>query len=422
MATSTIHRHSTAASMAGRVSPCVSRPAFPAKQHAPLSKAGTAAPATDADAHHAGWHPHPIMAAYRDNQLKVPLALITLIVGGTLLAPDSLLGHIALPSYPIDGTEPLPRPRSAAAPGFVADGTQLYGKGAYDVAFVAFGVLVWTFLRAAVIDYVLRPTAKALGCRRALVERFGEQGWLVVYYTLSFSVGTYFVYNSPYWYNTSQFWIDYPHAYLTGPFKSYYLMQLAFWIQQLFVIHIEKPRKDHVQMLAHHLVTCALIISSYYTNFTRIGSAVLVTMDVGDILLSSAKCFNYVRWRRLCDATFVAFVGVWLYSRHYIYLSMVWSLWSELPTILPLTWAPERGHYMSTGGFWFFMTLLLALQALLLMWLYMIVRVVLKVVRGSAPEDNRSDDEASDNEDEDEDEDEQQQTAATAPPKKAKRA
>jgi acyl-CoA-dependent ceramide synthase len=203
------------------------------------------------------------------------------------------------------------------------------------------------------------------------------------------------MYQSPYWSDYSQFWIGYPNHKLSSSFKTYYLVQLAFWIQQLFVVHIEKPRKDYAQYVVHHLVTCTLIISSYLTNFTRIGHAVLVTMDVADIFLCSAKCFNYAKWKKLCDSLFIVFVAVWIYSRHYEYNRIVYSVYSDFQKYLPLRWDPALGYFSTKLSNWFFIILLGSLQVLLVFWLYLIFRVVAKVVKGSALADNRSDDEDS---------------------------
>lgn len=68
--------------------------------------------------------------------------------------------------------------------------------------------------------------------------------------------------------------------------KYYYLTQMAFWFQQLYCIQTEKRRKDHYAMFSHHIITITLLVSSYYTNFTRIGNAVLCSMDLTDLLLS----------------------------------------------------------------------------------------------------------------------------------------
>ncbi|KAI9222878.1 TLC domain-containing protein [Blastocladiella britannica] len=321
--------------------------------------------------------------------------------------PLAFLSAVALASYLLPAS-PVPfsaflTPSHPVAPSVAAQAnttwpvaSQYYAKGPLDFLFVAGGVLAWTLARALVIDYFLKPVGKALGCRKSMIDRFSEQGWLVIYYTLSWGAGMYFAMGAPWWKDTVHFWTDAPHLYLSASFKAYYLAQCAFWIQQLFVIHIEKPRKDHLQMLVHHIVTIALIVSSYYTNYTRIGCAVLATMDVGDIFLCSAKCFNYVHWRTICDATFVLFVGVWLYSRHYIYYFLIRSVYVESLATLEMRWAPSEGRYVSIGMWYFFLALLIILQILLVLWLYLILRVIAKVITGSGAEDNRSDDEEDD--------------------------
>ncbi|ORZ29747.1 TLC domain-domain-containing protein [Catenaria anguillulae PL171] len=368
-----------------------------AKAPPPPTKRATSSPASD-------WRPHPLMALYRDNQVLVPAVILSLACLSALLSPTLPallpLAHLVMPY------------RHATSP----SASGLYAKGPADLAFILGGVLFWTLARALTIDYLLKPLGKRLGCRRSLIDRFGEQGWLVIYYSLSFSIGLSFARAAPYWRNTMHFWTNYPHAHLAGDFKVYYLAQLAFWIQQLLVIHIEKPRKDYVQMLVHHIVTCALIVGSYVSNFTRMGTAVLVTMDVGDIFLSSAKCFNYVNWRTICDATFVVFVGVWLYSRHYIYYFLIRSVYVEAPKYLEWRWAPSEGRFVSDAMWYFFLALLGVLQVLLIIWLYMILRVIAKVVKGSSAEDTRSDDE--DEVDVDEDDQQQQQQQEDDGPKK----
>jgi acyl-CoA-dependent ceramide synthase len=66
----------------------------------------------------------------------------------------------------------------------------------------------------------------------------------------------------------------------------YYYVQLAFWLQQIFVLHIEAPRKDFWALLAHHTVTLLLISGSALSNFWRAGNVVFVVMDLADIILA----------------------------------------------------------------------------------------------------------------------------------------
>jgi len=66
--------------------------------------------------------------------------------------------------------------------------------------------------------------------------------------------------------------------------KLYYLSQTAFWVQQIFVINVEERRKDHWQMFTHHIVTIFLLAFSYGHRQMRAGNAILVLMDVVDLI------------------------------------------------------------------------------------------------------------------------------------------
>jgi acyl-CoA-dependent ceramide synthase len=76
---------------------------------------------------------------------------------------------------------------------------------------------------------------------------------------------------------------DWPTRELPGVTKFYILGQWAFWLQQLIIVNIEEHRKDHWQMVAHHLVTILLIYTSYMLHLTQAANVILVLMDVVDI-------------------------------------------------------------------------------------------------------------------------------------------
>ncbi|CAG8772803.1 6626_t:CDS:2, partial [Gigaspora rosea] len=169
------------------------------------------------------------------------------------------------------------------------DGTVLYGKGYWDLAFISFWVIAFTFIRESIMLYILKPIAIMGGIKsnRKLL-RFMEQGYVTIYYIIAASVGVTIMYNSPYgFYETRQLWIGYPHYEMTHLLKSYYLVQLSYWLQQsmVLILQLEKPRKDLLQLIAHHIITILLIGGSYISNFTRIGNTVFVTMDSSDIWL-----------------------------------------------------------------------------------------------------------------------------------------
>ncbi|KAK7060576.1 sphingosine N-acyltransferase lag1 [Paramarasmius palmivorus] len=77
--------------------------------------------------------------------------------------------------------------------------------------------------------------------------------------------------------------------------KRYYLMQMAYWAQQLIVmvLGLEKPRKDYYELVAHHAVTIWLVGWSYLVNLTLIGNAVYMSMDIPDAVLALLNLFWY---------------------------------------------------------------------------------------------------------------------------------
>ncbi|KAL2157904.1 hypothetical protein VTH06DRAFT_4959 [Thermothelomyces fergusii] len=305
-----------------------------------------------------------------------------------------------------------------------------YGVGWADGHVVLFCVVLLTGLRAATMEYVLAPFARAQGIsKRKEVTRFSEQAWMSIYYAVFWPLGLYIYCQSPAYFNLHELWTGWPDRELTGLMKGYMLAQLGFWVQQMVVINIEERRKDHWQMFTHHVVTSVLIYTSYRYGHTRVGNLILVLMDVSDLALGIAKCLKYLGHQTLCDIMFGIFMVSWLIARHFLYMAVCYSVWAHTPNIMPtgcfrgapgnLTgpfeppaekgiaylleplWDSEGMVCYNETVKWSFLSMLLFLQCLTIMWFSMIVRVAIKVIKGSPAEDVRSDDEAGDGEDED---------------------
>jgi len=93
------------------------------------------------------------------------------------------------------------------------------------------------------------------------------------------------------YYLPSNLWAGYPHIPLAGIVKLYYLMQMSLYVHGVLLLNAEAPRKDHWQMMAHHVVTITLIVTSYAYNFTRVGCLIMVLMDWCDIFLPVIASF-----------------------------------------------------------------------------------------------------------------------------------
>ncbi|TKX27195.1 sphingosine N-acyltransferase-like protein FUM18 [Elsinoe australis] len=302
-----------------------------------------------------------------------------------------------------------------------------YHPGTDDFKFVSLWIIIFTGLRAGTMDYVLTPWARSLGlAKKKTIVRFSEQGWMLIYYCIFWSLGMYLYYTSDYFANLPAMWNQYPSSAMTGLFKFYYLAQFAFWLQQIVVVHIEDRRKDHWQMFTHHIITSLLMLMSYGWYQTKVGNVILCIMDVVDIILPAAKMMKYAGMQIACDIAFGVFIVTWFVARHIIYMAVVWSVYEQLPAnlhygcydlnqntrltsdggsdvLLNVLHAYRSGDHpvcFNNNIRLSFLGLLLALQGLTVIWFGMICRVAYGVLTGGAAEDTRSDDEGEDEEEE----------------------
>ncbi|KAH9951612.1 longevity assurance proteins LAG1 LAC1 [Amylocystis lapponica] len=292
-------------------------------------------------------------------------------------------------------------------------GDPRYAKGWLDLAFIAYYVIVFSFIRQVVTLHICRPVAQYFGIRKeAKLARFGEQGYALVYFAFMGAWGIRIMSQLPtWWYRTAYFWIDYPHWDMKPELKSYYLLEAAYWCQQLIVLllRLEKPRKDYTELVAHHFVTLWLVGWSYGVNLTLIGNAVYLSMDVPDTFLAFSKLLNYIQWERSKVATFAIFVVIWTYFRHWQNLVILHSVWTEFD-LIPATsrrWSPEDGVWMVGWMKYQIFIPILLLQFLNLFWYFLILRILVRAI--ATPETDKVTDVRSDDEDDDDGDNEKEE-------------
>ncbi|KAM7195005.1 longevity assurance proteins LAG1/LAC1 [Naviculisporaceae sp. PSN 640] len=280
-----------------------------------------------------------------------------------------------------------------------------YGKGLWDIAFVSFYTVVLSFTREFIMQELLRPLAKRAGLKsRAKQSRFMEQLYTAIYFGFLGPAGMYIMSRTPVWYfNTYGMYEAFPHKTHEAIFKFYYLFQAAYWAQQAIVmlLGMEEPRKDFKELIAHHVVSLALIGLSYRFHFTYMGLAVYITHDISDFFLATSKTLNYIdHW--LIGPYYGLFCVVWIYMRHYLNLRILVSLFNEFKTVGPYELNWETGQYKCDLAFYITGTLLSLLQMLNLFWLFYILRIAYRFVVHNVAKDDRSDEEESEGEAENE--------------------
>jgi very-long-chain ceramide synthase len=195
--------------------------------------------------------------------------------------------------------------------------------------------------------------------------------------------------------NTEQFYLGYPHKTHPADFKAFYLLQAANWLHLLVVLslQLEKPRKDFFELTIHHFTTLSLIFFSYRFHFTWIGVPVFWTHDVSDILLTLCKILNYLEvGDPIVPVSFTIFTAVWIYTRHYIGLIILKSVATEFRTVglWVLDW--DKEYYKCWISQYGTFGLLSVIQLLDSYWLYLILRIAVRILRGGEQKDDREDD------------------------------
>ncbi|CDS13863.1 hypothetical protein LRAMOSA06037 [Lichtheimia ramosa] len=319
------------------------------------------------------WSKKKFMNYLVNHQIEAPLRVITAIVAGYFLGLPLFDKFMFISNQRPDGR---------------------FEKSLWDITFLMFYICVFTALRAVVMNHMLIPLAKAVGVSKKKYERFAEQGYSCLYYSISFSCGAYIMYHSPWYNDTSYFWRDYPVTDYDKLFKYYYLVQYAFWLQQIFVLQIEAPRKDYRELVLHHINTLLLIFFSYGCNFTRVGNAVFVYMDLPDAFLALAKLLNYSLPGIVCNFTFFVMLVSWMYTRVYLYGGVIWSTFTEPDLYVPeFKLDPLNGNWFPYFVKYIILGLMLGLYILVLFWTVMIFKVLYRVITSTAASDVRSDDE-----------------------------
>eukprot|EP00064_Thunnus_orientalis_P014013 superscaffoldBa00002372_g14054 len=146
---------------------------------------------------------------------------------------------------------------------------------------------------------------------------------------------------------------------------------------------------DFKEQIIHHLATLVLLSFSWCVNYIRIGTLVMLIHDASDVLLESAKLFNYAKWEKTCQSLFVLFAIVFMVTR-----LIIFPFW-----LIHCTWVYPVHHYPAFFGYYFFNVMLVVLLCLHIFWAYLILCMIRKFMFGTLTRDERSD-----NEDEEENE------------------
>ncbi|CAL1605623.1 unnamed protein product [Knipowitschia caucasica] len=216
--------------------------------------------------------------------------------------------------------------------------------------------------------------------------KFCESMWRFTFYGGIFVYTVYYMWDSPWMWNTRHCWTNYPFQPMIQGQYIHYFAEFAFYWSLMFSQFIDIKRKDFLIMFIHHFATLLLITFSYGNNMLRAGALVMCVHDASDIFLEAAKLANYAKYQRLCDILFVLFTLVFFITR-----LIIFPFW-VIHSVLIESWEIV-GPYQA---WWLLNSLLLVLQVLHIYWFYLITRIAVKsIFKGRVSKDDRSDIESS---------------------------
>ncbi|XP_037835705.1 ceramide synthase 2 isoform X2 [Kryptolebias marmoratus] len=226
-----------------------------------------------------------------------------------------------------------------------------------------------------------------------VLKKFREASWRFGFYLSAFIGGIVALHDKQWLQDIREVWTDYPQQSMLESQYWYYILEMSFYGCLLFSVAFDVKRKDFKEQIIHHLATLVLLSFSWCANFIRIGTLVMLIHDASDVLLESAKLFNYARWEKTSKTIFVLFAIVFMVTR-----LIIFPFW-----LIHCTWVYPVFYYPPFFGYYFFNVMLVVLLLLHMFWAYLIIRMIKKFMFGKLTKDERSDN----------DEEEEQETSHT---------
>lgn len=167
---------------------------------------------------------------------------------------------------------------------------------------------------------------------------------------------------------TQNCWTDgYPFQAVPVGLRRFYLASIGFSVSEITLLLMESRKPDFGEMLLHHVVAFSLISFSYFLNYVRIGSLVLLLHHAVDVFIHASKAFVDTEHKRTVAACYFGLVLTYAWLRVCVYPAFIMrSAWMEA---LPV--AGSENIY----GWGYFNFTLCVLLLLHVYWFGLIVKI-----------------------------------------------
>lgn len=98
-----------------------------------------------------------------------------------------------------------------------------------------------------------------------------------------------------------------------------YIIKLAYYCYEIeYAFIFGRNRTDFSEVLLHHVMTIALVVFSYCTNFQAVGSVIMLTLDCSDIFVCLFKILADTTFK-VTAVSYALLFSSWAYLRMYVY-------------------------------------------------------------------------------------------------------
>jgi acyl-CoA-dependent ceramide synthase len=138
-------------------------------------------------------------------------------------------------------------------------------------------------------------------------------------------------------------------------------------------------------MLLHHVLTIALYAVAYMMNWVLSGTLVIICLNVADIFVAVGKAFSDTTFTKITYISAAVMLLSWFYTRIYCFSIIIYSSTYDIP-MKTATFDGENEWTLM----WFLRLFVILLLVLNIWWLYLLIRIIYKLLTQGKVEDIQS--------------------------------
>ena len=197
-----------------------------------------------------------------------------------------------------------------------------------------------SFVESCLSKKYKQPSMKEIGDKYR--KKLSNHIYKIIFYTGITVFGYYVLKDLPYFpksmggkgYMPTMFLPGFPNSYFHEKpplFNLYYNINLAYFICDFIFLFISDRKSDFINMLLHHICTISLILFSFVTNYSNIGSLVIFCHMESDILGHAIRFIVQTDQPIFfIGVVGVSFISNFIYMRQYVFGEMIYVIYKYI--------------------------------------------------------------------------------------------